>query len=81
MKLNVRALTVQVYRRESTGDGFGTKSVHDGSLTGDVEVEISERVIKQIAERALRARSRRAVVGNGLAVFKARNVKKVPANG
>lgn len=71
-------LQVNVSRRvteETPGGGVTHKSVPNGVLIGDVYVEVDERLLRDMALKALRAKSKRAVVGNGLIVAKARNVR------
>ena len=70
------ALTKRV--REETPNAVSFKSVPDGSLTGDVDVVIDERLLHALAIIALRNKSRRAVVGKGLVICKAKNVTHTP---
>lgn len=81
MKTEFFKLKVQAYRRESemAGGVHTHRTVEDGFLTGDVYIEIDDRLLRRLAEKALKAKSRRAQVGSGLIICKARNIKKVPA--
>lgn len=74
----VQKLEIKAYRRETEhhdGGGVTHRTVEDGKLVGDVEVVIDQVMLRHMAERALRSRSHRSVVGNGLIICKARNVR------
>jgi hypothetical protein len=72
-----RALTIEAFRRETQRDENSTtrRTVPDGQFIGDVEVFLDDRLLRKLAERALRNKSRRAAVGSGLIICKARNVR------
>lgn len=60
-----KALQVNVYRKEQTEEPGVSTTIKS----------VDERLLRNLAEKALRARSRRAVVGSGLVVATARNVR------
>jgi hypothetical protein len=77
--LTFKNLTINTSKRETVhheGGGVTHRAVPDGTLVGDIEVYIDHAMLKRMAERALRARSRKAVVGSGVVICKARNVRK-----
>jgi len=74
----VQKLVIPAYRRETErheNGGVTHRTVEDGKLVGDVEVVIDQVMLRHMAEKALRSRSHRAILGNGLIVCKARNVR------
>jgi len=78
MKFNYSGLTANVTRierEETPGGGVTRRTVPDGQLRGDVFVEIDEAALQMLARKALKARSRRAVVGKGLVICRASHIQ------
>lgn len=72
------ALRVPVSRHvriEEPGVSVTHRTEPNGELVGDVYVEIDSRLLEHMAKRALKSKSKRAVVGSGLIICRAKNVK------
>lgn len=81
MKFNYSGMTVQVHRRvreEHDNGAVSLKSVPDGTLRGDVFIEIDEALLHRLALKALKNRSRKAGIGGGLIVCRAKHVTRQP---
>jgi len=66
-------------REENPSGSVTFKTVPDGEVLGDVEVYLDHSMLRWLAGRALKASRKRAQVGNGVLICKAKNVKRVPA--
>jgi len=70
-------ITIKLYRRERTQDGHGTISVPNGTLTGEILLEIDRaKLILLMGPRALRSKAKRSTLAGGAIVAKAVNLRK-----
>ena len=76
---DVYRITVPVTRWERFSDGSGGRSVPNGTLTGDVHLEIDlEAIAKQLGATAIKNKGRRSIGLGGLVVVRAYNVRHDP---
>lgn len=85
--LITRTITIKLARTEKITDGlrelrgetWGYRTVPDGELTGVIELSVdAERLFKQLAEKALRSKGRKARMACGAVEARATCLRRVP---